>query len=154
MNILQIKFHTLFPSPFMCSSSPAIHPNDETNPYSPTPIFINLFSHAPSMGTIVECLGSESLHPGFKASSLWNGCQAGLRSSRRQNHIHLGYKIKILHCRHVFVCTHFSMVLHIEAFVSNSFTGRELGAFTKMHYFPANNTGTVKQTAGRRLNFK
>lgn len=65
------------------------------------------------------------------------------------------YKKKtILHCRHVFMCTNFFFALCIEAPVSDSLAGRELGAFRGMHYFPTNNTGTVKQTAGRQLNFK
>lgn len=149
-----IEPYTQLQSLFMRSTSPAKHPNYETTPYSPTAEFINLFLNAPQREIAVEPLGSVSLHLGFEAPSLRNGCQAGLRSSRRRNHIHLGYKIKILHCQHVFTCTHFFLVLHIEALASNSFAGRELGAFREMYYFPTNNTGTVKQTAGRRLNFK
>lgn len=50
-----------------------------------------------------------------------------------------------LHCQHVFTCTDFFLVLHIEAPVSSSLAGRELDAFREMHYFSADNTGTVKQ---------
>ena len=38
--------------------------------------------------------------------------------------------------------------------MSNPFAGRELGAFREMYYLSADNTGTVKQTAGRLLNFR
>lgn len=153
-SIPRIKPYTQLHSLFMHSTSPAKHSNYEMTPYSPTSEIINLFLNAPRRETVVEPLGSAPLHLGFEAPALRNGCQAGLRSSRRRNHIHLGYKIKILHCRHVFTCTHFFLVLHIEALASDSFAGRELGAFREMYYFPTNNTGTVKQTAGRRLNFK
>lgn len=60
---------------------------------------------------------------------------------------------KTLDCQHVFH-TDFLLVLHIEGPVSNPFADRELGAFREMHYLSADNTGTVKQTAGRLLNFK
>lgn len=61
---------------------------------------------------------------------------------------------EILHSGHVFVSTNFFLVLHSEASASNLLAGRELGTFRVMHGFPAKNTGTVKQTAGSRLNFK
>lgn len=126
----------------------------------PSSMLINLLLNLPQGGSVVESLKSTPPHGGFKQPSLWNRCQTGLRSSRRQNHIHLGYlknkqtNKNLLHCQCVFICTNFFLVLHIEVPVSNPFAGRELGAFREMYYLSADNTGTVKQTAGRLLNFK
>lgn len=124
--------------------------------YIPTPQ-LRVYSSAlslPQMRTV-----SASLHVGLKAPSLWNASQAGRRSSRRQKS-HTSWLFKTtkktpkLRCRHVFMCINFFLVLHIEAPVSNSFTDRALGAFREIHYFSGNNTGAVKQTAGRWFNFK
>ena len=126
----------------------------------PSSMLINLLLNLPQGGSVVESLKSTPPHAGFKQPSLWNRCQTGLRSSRKaKSHTSWLFKKqtnkqKTLHCQCVFICTNFFLVLHIEVPVSNPFAGRELGAFREMYYLSADNTGTVKQTAGRLLNFR
>ena len=75
----------------------------------PSSMLINLLLNLPQGGSVVESLKSTPPHAGFKQPSLWNRCQTGLRSSRRQNHIHLGYlKNKQTYKKHciVSVCSY------------------------------------------------
>ena len=79
----------------------------------PSSMLINLLLNLPQGGSVVESLKSTPPHAGFKQPSLWNRCQTGLRSSRRQNHIHLGYLKKNKHTKN----TALSVCVHMHKFL-------------------------------------
>lgn len=104
------------------------------------------------MGRVRESLCSLFLHALSPLFTEWVLCWA--EGIQKAEITYILARNEILHSGHVFMSTNFFLVLHTEASASNLLAGSELGAFREMHCFPAKNTGTVKQAAGRRLNFK
>lgn len=72
-SIPQVKFHTRLPL-LSWLAQPCNTSESWNKSLLPTSAFINLLVSTPHMGTAVGCLSSASLHAGFKAPSLWNGC--------------------------------------------------------------------------------